>query len=816
MRNNMKKFLKTTLVFIISAVMLVTSVPPAFAGTSITSYSYWATAASNPGLAFNVGSYEEGGIHYIMLPSSFTGDTVTVNAKNSFRSVTGAVSYDSGSKTFVMSAAHDSMVKVNSVTLVIKRTVLPALSISIDDGYSLDTIHADKDKKIKAHAQITGSENGQYDLASTQIEFKTRGNSTFYFIKKPYQIKFDSKTSLFGMPKAKKWVLLANYLDGTGIKSKVAFDVATELGMTDTPQSEFVDLFIDGEYNGTYQLIEKNEIGKGRVELEDEYGVLLEMESAKRLDGTDISFAATLSKKPYVFKEYVTDLEDTSTPEAIALSQQVQAFAKNKINSFESALYSTSSTWEDVAKHIDVDSFIQYYFLNETFEQIDCMLASTYFYFDGAADVIHCGPVWDFDRICGFQTDCESSTNSDFVKNLVENTDEYRCDIYKQLFRYPEFTEMVNDYFENTAKDILTAEHINGLVDYYQQKQWNSLMANYIRWYYIFVDLSTTADDVVGGTFADQVNYVTNKMKTWVTARCAYLATAYGSAHPMLTYSPYGAYTDKTLTWTSNYNAQWHPAVSGGTMTYGASMTGFKMDIGSSPVSGSLTYTLYSGTDSINLNAGESHDFGKYITAFSARLTGNLANYFDIEYRILQSKNVTAKGYNGWSAWTKNGTRVGDTSSASSSLNINKIQIRLVAKKDIEYGTVNLSVNGKVTPVTGVLGNTFTPDAPSLGGYNFLGWYFTSDFTGAPVTSVSYAKTPMTLYAKLEATAVAGDIDGDGYVRSTDVLVFKQYLSGIEPTDFVSESADLDGDGKLTARDVLTLRLYVSGKITLS
>lgn len=812
----MRRFLKTALVLIISAVMLVTSVPLAFAGTAITSYAYRATADANPGLAFNVGSYKEDGIYYIMLPSSFTGDTVTVNSKNSFRSVIGAVSYDSEAKTFVMSAAHDSTVKVNSAKIMIKRTVLPALSISIDDGYSLDTIHADKNQKIKAHAQITGSENGEYDLDSAQIEFKTRGNSTFNFIKKPYQIKFETKTSLFGMPKAKKWILLANYLDGTGVKSKVAFDVATELGMTDTPQSEFVDLFIDGEYNGTYQLIEKNEVGKGRVELEDEYGVLLEMESSKRLDGTDITFAATLSKKPFRFKDFVTDLEDTTTPEAIAKSREIQAFAKNKINSFESALYSTDSTWEDVASHIDVDSFIRYYFLNETFEQIDCMLASTYFYFDGAADVIHCGPVWDFDRICGFQTDCESSTDSDFVKNLVESTDEYRCDIYKQLFRYPEFVELVNNFYENTAKDILTAEHINGLVDLYQQEQWDSLMANYIRWFYVFVDLSTTADSTVGGTFEDQVNYVTNNMKTWVTDRCAYLATAYGSSHPLLTYSPYGAYTDKTLTWTSNYNAQWHPAVTGGSMTYGASMTGFKMDIGNSPVDGSLTYTLYSGSNSVTLNAGESHNFGTYITAFSARLSGNLANYFDIEYRILQTDNVTTKGYNGWSAWTKNGTRVGDTSSASGSLGINKIQIRIVKKKDIEYGTVNLNINGKVTTVTGIAGNAFTPDAPSLRGYKFLGWYFTSDFSDSPVTTISYTKTSLTLYANLEVTAVAGDIDGDGYVRSTDVLVLRQYLSGAEIPDFVSERADLDGDGKITSKDVLFLRLYISGKVTLS
>ncbi len=807
----MKKFLKTSLTLFLAAMLLVTSIPLAFAGKAITSYTFWALASDNAGLAFDVAAYDDDGTYYIMLPSNFEGDTLTVTSKSSINSVSGTQSVDYNAKKFFMGTQNGTSVTVNSKTVTVMHTSLPALSITIDSGYSLDTIHASKEEKINAHAQIAGADNAEYDLASTQIEMKTRGNTTFGFIKKPYQIKFDKKTSLFGMPKAKKWVLLANYLDGTGIRSKLAFEVARQLGMNDAGESEFVDLYIDGEYNGTYQLIEKNEIGSGRVDLNDDYGVLLEMESSQRVESGDINFIGDYSKKPYVFKEYVTDIEDTSTPEAAQKSLEVQVHASDKVNAFEEALYSSDTTWEEVASHIDVNSFIQYYFVNEVFMQIDCMLASTYFYFDGAADVIHCGPIWDFDRICGWQDDCEQSTNSDFCKNLVESTDAYRCDIYKQLFRYPEFVELVDNFYDETAKDVLCEDNIFQMIETYQTQQWDSLIANYTRWFWMFLDRSTTMDEVLpSGTFEEQMIYVTNQMKTWLSERIAYMETAYGKDIPKLTYSVYGAFTDTSLTWPLDYSAQWHPAVSGGCMTYGATVKGFSFDIAKSTVDGSATVTLYesaSSTKSVTIAEGETYQSSNPIIGISASLTGNLANYFDIEYRVLQRRGVQTAGYKGWTSWKKNGSVVGSTSGTSSNYTVNKIQIRIVSKKAIEYGGVKLVINGQTTLKTGVLGNNFTPETPDIDGYTFGGWYITPNYAGTPITTVSYTNNPITLYAKLELDGVKGDVDGNGIVTNFDLLYLKYYTLGLfTDEDIVLANADTDSNGIITTADLLNLK----------
>ena len=50
------------------------------------------------------------------------------------------------------------------------------------------------------------------DRTKYKITFKGRGNRTWLMEKKPYQVSFDEKTSILGLPKSKKFVFLANYL----------------------------------------------------------------------------------------------------------------------------------------------------------------------------------------------------------------------------------------------------------------------------------------------------------------------------------------------------------------------------------------------------------------------------------------------------------------------------------------------------------------------------------------------------------------------------------------------------------------------------
>ena len=89
----------------------------------------------------------------------------------------------------------------------IKEVVLPELSIISINTENLAPI-VSKDDYIDGTFEISGENEGENLVANLRI--RGRGNSTWSFPKKPYQIKFDNKENVLGMPKDKKWILLAN------------------------------------------------------------------------------------------------------------------------------------------------------------------------------------------------------------------------------------------------------------------------------------------------------------------------------------------------------------------------------------------------------------------------------------------------------------------------------------------------------------------------------------------------------------------------------------------------------------------------------
>lgn len=147
-----------------------------------------------------------------------------------------------------------------------------------------------------------GSANFE-DLAAMECEVKGRGNTTWKFNKKPYAIKLGSKAEVLGMPKHKRWVLLANAIDMSMMRNIVGFEiakivfnrngVANSQGNVWTPRGHSVELVLNGEHKGNYLLCEQIKIDKNRVDIAEaddpktatsEQGYLIE---ADRLWGSD-------------------------------------------------------------------------------------------------------------------------------------------------------------------------------------------------------------------------------------------------------------------------------------------------------------------------------------------------------------------------------------------------------------------------------------------------------------------------------------------------------------------------------------------------
>ena len=85
------------------------------------------------------------------------------------------------------------------------------------------------------------------------------------------------------MPESQRWVLLAEYADKTMIRNKIAFEIGKLSDLSWTPSSEFVELFVNSEYQGTYNFVEKIELSSNRIDPEESL-YLLEVDQIERLD----------------------------------------------------------------------------------------------------------------------------------------------------------------------------------------------------------------------------------------------------------------------------------------------------------------------------------------------------------------------------------------------------------------------------------------------------------------------------------------------------------------------------------------------------
>ena len=129
-----------------------------------------------------------------------------------------------------------------------------------------DEIPYDKEHQIVSQLTIISDDGTK--LLSEPGTTRERGNASRDFPKKPWRIKFDKKQNVLDAPaKAKKWTLINNYGDKTLMRNLLAFELSRRLGMTYTPFGTAVDVLLNGEYKGCYQLCDQVNINKHRVNI---------------------------------------------------------------------------------------------------------------------------------------------------------------------------------------------------------------------------------------------------------------------------------------------------------------------------------------------------------------------------------------------------------------------------------------------------------------------------------------------------------------------------------------------------------------------
>lgn len=386
-------------------------------------------------------------------------------------------------------------------------TNLPTVSIHTKDG----VIPYDKEHEIVSHFTII-SDNGT-KLLSEPGTTRERGNASRDFPKKPYRIKFDEKQRVLDVPaKAKKWMLINNYGDKTLMRNLLAFELSKRLGMPYTPYGAAVDVLLNGEYKGCYQLCDQIQVHKGRVDITEM--TPQDNDGAALTGGYLIEVDAYANREKSWFNSNAGNPVTIKSPDEDSITSQQKAYIKNFFNSME---------W-DMGGYLDMNTFLRHFLVGELSGNTDTYW-SVFMYKYRNEDMLYTGPVWDFDL--AFDNDYRTypvNNKNDYIyrsggscagdmKNFVDNV----------IFLIGSTQQQLVDIWDKSRHAGLTEEKLVAWIDQMEAKLDASQKLNFMRW--PILNASVHMNPRTWGSYAAEVNNVRSFMKerlAWMDRRLDY------------------------------------------------------------------------------------------------------------------------------------------------------------------------------------------------------------------------------------------------------------------------------------------------------
>lgn len=416
---------------------------------------------------------------------------------------------------------------------------LPTIFLSTETG----TLEAVDDDKAYSEGAVFSfvTAQGQTQYSNVMAEISARGNHTFTFEKKSYQFDLGMECDLLNLGSSATWILLSNSFDLTNLRNKITYDMAIHAGMEGSPGAEFVDVFFNNVYHGTYLLTEKVEFGKNRLDYED-------MESKNMaLNGTKLKVYEPFSidegvQKGFLLPETPADISGgyllehdygskydaessgfkTTSNESYVIKNPKYAsvaeveYISNLFQEIEDAIKNENGYNEKTGKHyseyIDMKSWADKYIVEEFTKNHGGGCTSSYFYKlpDEVSTKVFGGPVWDYDKAYGRNGGAAAITND---LNFLTLHSDYTNWFY-YLYQHEDFREMVREEYQNVFAPYIENE-IMPEIDYYAELLQPSLRLNFHR----FEEMYEDEVEVDTSTYYEEVEY----LRQFINARKATL-----------------------------------------------------------------------------------------------------------------------------------------------------------------------------------------------------------------------------------------------------------------------------------------------------
>ena len=348
-----------------------------------------------------------------------------------------ALDYSDAENRHLFAIVKNDQLSDNRFLSFICADYVPVLSISVDDE-DLDLIKDQGHPVLKENAKMQIFDNSSKEQCNIRCYLGGHGNSTWAYGKKPFEIKSDRPMSLLGLKQCSGWNLLANRMDLSNLKDRIVYEAVTATKMEFSTGCEYVNLYINGIYQGLYLLTEKPSTGDGIVTFQDD----IEKENLSLIrPATFTPVVQNISTKEEMryynlpsppnisgsylmeFDSYEEDrinysleswfLTDKAKDEngaewVVLLKQPMMAsedeliYIRDYVRETEAAIYSDTgvdpATGLDFRDRIDSYSWSMSYLFMDFFANHDVSGGSLFFYKKRNDPMLYSGPVWDYDK----------------------------------------------------------------------------------------------------------------------------------------------------------------------------------------------------------------------------------------------------------------------------------------------------------------------------------------------------------------------------------------------------------------------------------
>ncbi len=322
-------------------------------------------------------------------------------------------------------------------------TNVPTVYITIPAYPDLTELY---NKELYLDAMISIDGNGVVDdLEPTAVSIKGRGNSTWNYAKKPYRLKFDKKIAICGLAKAKSYALIANYIDCTLMRNAVALKMGQLLNMPFTNHCQPIRVYFNGIFKGAYFITEKIGITGASVDIDEESGILFEMDT--NFDEA-YKFTSMYYSLPMMVKD--PDLSEIAALKGVTPQSLLETWGDD-FEAFESKVF----YGEDLSGSLDMESLVNYMLVyNVCGNREPAWPKSVYLYKASLDDVYHFGPIWDFDWGFTYNDGVEGKAPSLPLMDL-SNWEKRGASFFIQLFSRPEFRTLYQEKLDNFKQNLL-------------------------------------------------------------------------------------------------------------------------------------------------------------------------------------------------------------------------------------------------------------------------------------------------------------------------------------------------------------------------